>query len=128
MCSRWTVLIALVTVAFLGCGRTPTAEGPVEPSGTGEIIATETSFFLCGDCGEVKETEVCCAEDAKKCDKCSLIAGSPGCCKIEKGSDAKICTQCGQVAGSDACCDEDAEKCDKCNLAKGSPGCCKLKT
>ena len=130
MCSRWTVLIVLVTVAVFGCGRTPSAEGPAEGAGTEstEIVATETAFFLCGDCGEMKETEVCCVEGAKKCDECGLIAGSPGCCKIEKGTDAKLCTKCGQIAGSDTCCKADAEKCDKCQLAKGSPGCCKIKT
>jgi len=66
-------------------------------------------------------------DSAVKCDKCSLVKGSPECCKITKdAATSTICTKCGQVAGSDLCCKPDAVKCDKCNLVKGSPGCCKL--
>ena len=100
------------------CCGTPDAEG---------CCASKKGVFLCGGCGQVKGSDVCCAEGAEKCDKCGLTKGSPGCCKIEKGTDTKLCSKCGQIKGSDACCAEGAEKCDKCGLAKGSPGCCKIK-
>lgn len=92
----------------------------------GEKKAETKSAALCGGCGQVKGSEVCCAADAAKCAKCGLAKGSPGCCKITKGKDAALCTGCGQIKGSDACCKPGAEKCAKCDLAKGSPGCCKL--
>ncbi len=90
--------------------------------------AFRATAVLCGACGQIKGSDVCCAADAATCAKCGLVKGSPGCCKIEKGTDVKLCTACGQIKGSDVCCAADAEKCAKCGLAKGSPGCCKINT
>lgn len=81
--------------------------------------------FLCGGCGQVKGSDVCCKEGVPKCDECKLDKGSPGCCKITKGKDAALCDKCGLIKGSELCCKADAAKCDKCGMLKGSPLCCK---
>lgn len=81
---------------------------------------------LCGGCGQIKGSDVCCKADAVKCGGCGLAKGSPGCCKIPKGKDVPLCLKCGQAKGAAVCCDAKAAKCAKCGLAKGSPGCCKL--
>lgn len=44
------------------------------PEGVTEEVA------LC-DCGMVKGSEGCCAEDAERCTDCGKIKGSAGCCK-----------------------------------------------
>ena len=90
--------------------------------------ATETAPpALCGECGQIKGSDVCCAADAEKCGKCDLVKGSPGCCKIQKGTDTELCTGCGQIKGSEACCVAGAATCEKCGLHQGSPGCCRIK-
>ena len=114
------ILVAVVALAAWGCQRQ--AEGP---AAVGEA-AEGGGVVLCGGCGQVKGSAVCCEADAAKCEACGLAKGSPGCCKIEKGTDVTLCAKCGQIAGSDVCCLPDAEKCEKCSLAKGSPGCCKI--
>lgn len=81
------------------------------------------SLALCGDCGQIKGAEACCADDAETCSGCDLAKGSPGCCKMEKGEDVALCA-CGEIKGSDGCCAEDAVKCDGCGKTKGSPACC----
>ena len=81
-------------------------------------------ILLCGKCGQVKGTEICCKKDAVKCG-CGAVKGSPACCKVEiTGTDIHLCDHCGQVKVSDSCCKSDVEKCPKCKMAKGSPGCC----
>jgi hypothetical protein len=105
------VLLAAVGMIAIGCNKGPT------PTPTGKA--------LCGGCGQIKGSDVCCKEGVAKCTGCELTKGSPGCCKITKGKDAALCGGCGQIKGSDVCCKEGAEKCTKCNLVKGSPGCCK---
>ncbi len=90
--SRKTILsLALlfaVGIFFVGCGKPETAK-------------TKT---LCGGCGQIKGTELCCKEGVPKCDKCELAKGSPGCCKITKGTEAVLCGCCGEIKGSEACC------------------------
>ena len=81
---------------------------------------------LCGKCGQVKGSPLCCKPGQTMCKKCGLVAGSPGCCTIKKGDDVTLCGKCGQVKGSELCCKPGQEKCPKCGLSKGSPGCCKL--
>ena len=103
-----------MAIGFIGCNT------------AGKSSSDET-ISLCGKCGQIKGTEVCCIADTPKCDKCGLAKGSPGCCKLpEAGKDAALCGHCGQIKGSDVCCKADAPKCDKCGMAKGSPGCCIL--
>lgn len=80
---------------------------------------------LCGSCGQMKGSDVCCAEGATACEGCKLAKGSPGCCKMAKGEDAALCTGCGHIKGAEACCTEGAERCG-CGMIKGSPGCCKM--
>lgn len=130
MNARWTFpVVALLALAAWGCAKTDEpASGVSEVDATPVAEETVVEVFLCGGCGQIKGTETCCAEGAAACEKCQLAAGSPGCCTIEKGTDAKLCNKCGQVAGVEGCCDPDAEKCVKCSLAKGSPGCCKMST
>ncbi|MBT3518373.1 MAG: hypothetical protein HOC41_08255 [Candidatus Marinimicrobia bacterium] len=83
-----------------------------------------SSIVLCGNCGELKGTDVCCATDAIVCG-CGAHKGSPACCKIElSGQDVTLCNNCGQVKGTDICCAKNAAKCDNCGKTKGSPGCC----
>ena len=115
----------LLVVALGGWGCRQSAEEPVQPAAVGEA-AEGGGVFLCGACGQIKGSDDCCKQDAAKCAMCELAEGSPGCCKIAKGTDAKVCTKCGQVAGSENCCKPDAVKCAKCGLAEGSPGCCKI--
>jgi hypothetical protein len=105
------VLIMVTGMILVGCDKAPTP--------------TPTAKTLCGGCGQIKGSDVCCKEGAEKCDGCKLAKGSPGCCKIAQGKDAVLCAGCGQIKGSDVCCKADAEKCAKCGMAKGSPGCCK---
>ena len=105
------VLFLAVGMLIVGCDKSPTP--------------TPTAKTLCGGCGQIKGSDVCCKEGADKCTKCELAKGAPGCCKITKGTDAALCAKCGQIKGTDVCCKADADKCGKCNLAKGSPGCCK---
>ncbi len=84
---------------------------------------------LCTDCGQIKGDEKCCDPSQATCGGCDLAKGSPGCCKITKGTDeAKaLCTGCGQIKGGDTCCEPGQAKCSKCGLVAGSPGCCKIK-
>ena len=88
---------------------------------------TLATVSLCGSCGQVKGSGVCCKADAKICGKCSLADGAPGCCIMKPGDKVALCATCGHIAGADACCKEGAEKCAECQLVKGSPGCCKIK-
>ena len=81
---------------------------------------------LCGNCGQVKGSKLCCVKGAETCSKCGLAKGSPGCCRIKKGKPVTICGKCGQVKGSDVCCKPGAKKCKGCGLDKGSPGCCRI--
>jgi hypothetical protein len=116
MTKRTVVLLALLAASGLlmtGCES--------------KESAADTTPKLCGGCGQIKGSDVCCKADAEECDGCGLAKGSPGCCKIEKGQDVALCAGCGQIKGSDVCCKADAEKCGTCGLAKGSPGCCKIK-
>ena len=55
--------------------------------------------------------------------------GSPGCCKIKKGSSETIslCSKCGFIKDDKDCCKvEGKTRCAQCGLIKGSPGCCKI--
>jgi YHS domain-containing protein len=68
-------------------------------------MAADAPVVVCGKCGEMKGSEECCREGAKKCPECGLIKGSPGCCKLPgKGKDAVICGGCGKIEGSDESC------------------------
>ena len=61
--------------------------------------------ILCGGCGQVKGSDVCCAKDAEMCKKCDFVKGSPACCKVKKTGDKVIvlCKKCENVKGSKAC-------------------------
>ncbi|MBC8310849.1 MAG: hypothetical protein H8E72_00945 [Candidatus Marinimicrobia bacterium] len=106
---------------FSGCCKSDAHAGHHHPHSE---VAKEGNF-LCGKCGEIKNSDKCCDPNAQKCG-CGLIHGSPGCCKIDKGADVKLCAHCGQVKGTETCCKKDAKTCSKCGLHKGSPGCCKI--
>ena len=114
-------VLALSGLMLTGCNKP--ADAP--PEGTTNVSA---DVSLCGECGQVKGSEACCAEGAETCEGCQFCKGSPACCKASKDDVADgsitLCGKCGQVKGSDTCCKEDAEVCEKCKLHKGSPGCC----
>ncbi len=116
---KWAfLLVAFGALVISGCQEATTSPAQAE----------SVAPALCGECGQIKGGDACCAADAVTCDKCGLAKGSPGCCKITKGTDAELCTKCGQIKDTDACCAEGAVACDKCGLTKGSPGCCKIGT
>ncbi len=127
MKSTWVFsIVALLGLVVSGCGQPTTSDADPEADNATQGAADTAAVFLCGDCGQIKGSDVCCAEGAETCEKCGLAKGAPGCCKIEKGTNTELCTKCGQIKGSDVCCAEGAETCAKCDLAKGSPGCCKI--
>ena len=113
-------VLSLVAMTSLGCGQATTPE----PTDLTKVLYRPGT--LCGNCGQLKGTETCCAEGAEVCSKCSLHKGAPGCCKMEKGANVTLCGACGEIKGGAACCAEGAEACAKCKLNKGAPGCCKL--
>lgn len=112
--------LALGLLVSVGCSQ---SSGPAADVDAG---ITKVSTVLCGACGEVKGSDQCCAADADVCD-CGLHKGSPGCCKIEKGTDVTLCSKCGEVADGEKCCAEGAEVC-ACGAHKGAPGCCLKKS
>ena len=115
---RRTFLMLAAGALLTGCAKPKPA-----PKKAG---AEKKDVTLCGKCGQVKGSDVCCKPGAEKCAKCGLAKDSPGCCRIKKGDDVTLCIKCGQVKGSELCCKADAEKCAKCGLAKDSPGCCRI--
>lgn len=121
------IMVALVMVAAgsFAWGQGSGTKAPQQAGSGTKVEAAKVS--LCGKCGQIKGSDVCCKADAVKCEKCGLAQGSPGCCKLPvAGADAALCTKCGQIKGSDVCCNADAVKCEKCGMAKGSPGCCAM--
>ncbi len=132
-CLGLKLLAAVLAVGLLvGCdqGKAPPEKKPTAPPAKKTVdtkkVAAAT-VTLCGKCGQIKGSELCCKEGAVLCDKCQLVKGAPGCCAIKKGEDVVLCASCGQIKGSDVCCKADVANCEKCGLAKGSPGCCKIK-
>jgi len=78
-------VMALALLA--GCGEeTPTPKpktGPTKVDTSKEAPAKAAAgITLCGKCGQVKGSDVCCKADAEICEKCGLVVGSPGCCRI----------------------------------------------
>ena len=111
--------VALVLVLVLvGCESDQKAEE-----------ASPGALALCTDCGHAANADACCDPSNDTCG-CGLAKGSPGCCRIEKGSDESVavCTACGHLKGTASCCDPDNPDCAACNLDKGSAGCCKIDT
>ncbi len=51
-------------------------------SGKESTGAVPAKVFVCGKCGQIKGSDVCCKKDQQLCSKCGLVKGSPGCCKI----------------------------------------------
>ena len=92
---------------------------------TPELKEVVDVIVLCGQCGQIKGSGVCCVKDAKVCGY-GTHSGSSACCKISlTGEDAVLCNHCGQVKGSgDVCCVDEAEKCPKCKKVLDSPGFC----
>jgi len=105
-------LASLLAAGNLHAGETTDEDADVKP------------LVLCGKCGQVKGTDACCKAGQKTCAGCKLQKGSPGCCAVKKGTDAKICTECGEVKGAAKCCKaEGRKKCEACGFLAGSPGC-----
>lgn len=123
---KWTAYIttmALASLLLVGCGGEK--ENNTATNNTAEI----THVNFCGDCGQHKGAETCCAKDGTVCESCGFHKGAPLCCKLQQADVAgkTLCGKCGDVAGGEKCCQEGAtEVCAKCKLNKGSPLCCKL--
>jgi hypothetical protein len=120
--SSWILLAALASAGILlyvnGCKKT----------GSESITDLSDTIQLCTQCGQIKESALCCQPNQPKCTHCGLIKGSPGCCNIPKDAKtAAICTKCGQMKGGPQCCKLNQPKCSMCGLVKDSPGCCKIK-
>ena len=93
----------------------------------GDSVAFGDSIPLCLQCGQIKDSALCCQPNQLICPGCGLVKGSFGCCKISKdATSAAICTICGQIKDSALCCQPNQLICPSCGLVKGSPGCCKL--
>ena len=93
----------------------------------GDSVAFGDSIPLCLQCGQIKDSALCCQPNQLICPGCGLVKGSFGCCKISKGAtSAAICTICGQIKDSALCCQPNQVICPGCGLVKSSPGCCKL--
>jgi len=136
-----------------GCLREKKEEAAAAPAeGKVSDKPPYPSVTLCGKCGQVKGSAMCCCNkpDQPRCPRCGLFAGSPGCCRIKKPEVQKcalevagktgeakakppypvttLCGKCGQVKGSSMCCCKkpDQPRCAMCGLFKGSPGCCRI--
>ena len=127
----WQVNVILLSgLLLVGCGGddgegTDAASIDKNTNTSEEIEVAD----LCGDCGQTKGTDTCCAADGVKCESCGFHKGAPLCCKLNQADVAgkTLCGACGEVKGAEKCCKDDAEVCKKCDLNKGSPLCCKLK-
>ncbi len=127
LCSLCGVLALVVWTS--GCSQ-QSSNGAAEGTLPTDAVASAgvSDVTLCGACGQIKGSEVCCKADAEKCDHCRLAKDSVGCCKMEAGTDVVVCAKCGESKGSENCCAEGKEACAECGLHKGSLGCCKIKT
>jgi len=117
----FSLILVLTALVAAGCNRSSTEETP-----SLDVTQAVHDIVLCGDCGQVKGTDLCCADGAEVCEKCGLQSGAPGCCKIEQGTNVTLCSSCGQIKGTDVCCLEGATVCADCGWHKGSPACCKI--
>jgi len=71
-----------------GCGTSASCPGGAAGACCGmtdaeDCCASKEDVVLCGGCGQIKGSDVCCVEGAEKCADCGLAKGSPGCCKIK---------------------------------------------
>jgi len=123
-------VILLSGLLLVGCGGDDGGKTDGESSNA-DSNTTEVSQVadFCGDCGQTKGSDSCCAADGEKCESCGFHKGATLCCKLNQADVAGkvLCGKCGDAKGSEKCCKEDAEACGKCGLNKGTPLCCKLK-
>jgi hypothetical protein len=75
----FSLILVLTALVAAGCNRSSTDQTP-----SLSVTPAVYDIVLCGHCGQVKGTEVCCLEGATVCADCSWHKGSPACCKIEK--------------------------------------------
>ncbi len=113
-------------MGILGAGLVAGANAMADSCGDKKKGPPYKDVTLCGSCGQVKGSKLCCVKSAEKCPRCGLAKGSPGCCRIKRGKTVKVCGKCGQIKGSEACCKPGAKKCKGCGLDKASPGCCRI--
>ena len=119
-------LLLVTTVLLLfSCSKSKISSKEQESiTSKAETVAVGGNIVLCGQCGHIKGTSVCCSKEAARC-SCGAIKGSPGCCNLKKDrADLILCSKCGQVKGGEECCQGLEKKCGKCGKEKGSPGCC----
>ena len=119
----WAVLAIVIAWSSVGCGQ-PSLDETSTDTTIAIPVQPAVIIKLCGDCGQVKGTDSCCADGSIACTQCGLQKGAVGCCKMEKGVDVTLCSHCGHVAGSDTCCAPGEAKCGDCGMSKGAVGCC----
>ncbi len=79
MVRPWPFVLAILVglpSTLAGCSQS-------DPPGAPHTHHADLEVTLCGLCGQVKDSDKCCQEEARLCPKCGLHRGSPGCCKIE---------------------------------------------
>ena len=102
---KWTAYITtmgLASLLLVGCGgdqnNTPSNGTNSNASNTNnQQEITQVNF--CGDCGQHKGAETCCAKDGTACESCGFHKGAPLCCKL-KQADVAGKTLCGRSAVS----------------------------
>ncbi len=77
----FSLLVAAAMTAAVGAWACP-SDGDGE--GAENTKSEKSEKALCGACGQVKGSDLCCKADAEKCGSCGLDKGSPGCCKLPK--------------------------------------------
>ncbi|MGD9872762.1 MAG: hypothetical protein AB7T27_00695 [Kiritimatiellia bacterium] len=90
------MVLAVSSVSFAGPCCAAKAAAAVEPAAEMKASSTseEAAPALCGKCGQVAGSELCCKEGAAVCPKCGKHAGSPGCmacCKSMKAEGKAGC-------------------------------------
>ena len=77
------ILLLVSTVLLLySCSKSknsPEEQGSV--ASKAETMAVGSNIVLCGQCGHIKGTSVCCSKEAVRC-SCGAIKGSPRCCLL----------------------------------------------
>ena len=115
-------ILFIIALFFSGCEQKEKLNEKTQTHS--HSMGKNADITLCGNCGQVKGSDICCKVDAVKCG-CGAHKGSPACCTITlTGENITLCGHCGEVRGSELCCLETAEKCVKCDKIKDSPGCC----
>lgn len=94
-CKMMLVMMAVTAAAFVSYAGGPCCAAKAAKAEEAGAAVKASSISadapaLCGKCGQVAGSELCCKEGAAACPKCGMHAGSPGCmacCKAMKSGD-----------------------------------------